>query len=293
MSPAVITVLLMGSLAAGWVDAVVGGGGLILVPLVMILNPSFSNAQALGTNKVAAVFGTGSSAVTLLRQIPSAKAAFKFVPLALVGSGLGALIASSVDKQIMRPVIIVLLIAVGTFVLLRPSFGQTNSPTHAGTDAPDNQYDDHRKAFPTSPNERDTPTPPPALKRGTDAWRRIAGVAAFIGGIGVYDGAFGPGTGLFLIMGLTSLLNQDFLTSAAWAKILNVCTNFGALVVFTIQGEVLWMLGLALAVTNVIGAQIGARMVLGRGAGFVRAVILVVVVAMASKLALDQFGIMG
>lgn len=269
MSPVVVTALLVGSLAAGWVDAVVGGGGLILVPLVMILNPSFSNAQALGTNKVAAVFGTGSSAVTLARRIPSAKAAMKFTPLALVGSGLGALIASSVDKHIMRPVIIVLLVAVGAFILLRPNFGQS------------------------SPRNRTSPTPSLPHNGKATVWRRIVGVAALVGGIGVYDGAFGPGTGLFFIMGLTTLLNQDFLTSAAWAKILNVCTNFGALVVFTIQGEVLWLLGLALAVTNVIGAQIGARMVIGRGAGFVRAVILVVVVAMAGKLALDQFGVTG
>ena len=128
MSPTVITALLVGSLVAGWVDAVVGGGGLILVPLVMILNPGFSNAQALGTNKVAAMSGTASSAFTLARKIPSAKSALTYSPLALLGAGIGALIASSVDKQIMRPIIIVLLVAVGIFVLLRPSFGQP-SPT--------------------------------------------------------------------------------------------------------------------------------------------------------------------
>lgn len=266
MSPTVITALLVGSLVAGWVDAVVGGGGLILVPLVMILNPGFSNAQALGTNKVAAMFGTASSAFTLARKIPSAKSALTYSPMALLGAGIGALIASSVDKQIMRPIIIVLLVAVGTFVLLRPSFGQ------ASTTAKNTQ---------------------PASNNASAVRQRFIGTMALVGGIGVYDGAFGPGTGLFLIMGFTTLLNQDFLTSAAWAKIVNVCTNVGALVVFAWQGEVLWMLGLALAITNVIGAQIGARMVLAQGSSFVRIVILVVVVAMAGKLALDQFGLMG
>lgn len=77
MSATVITVLLVGSLIAGWVDAVVGGGGLILVPLVMILNPQFSNAQALSLNKVAAIFGTGSAAITLARKVPSARTALK------------------------------------------------------------------------------------------------------------------------------------------------------------------------------------------------------------------------
>lgn len=90
-------------------------------------------------------------------------------------------------------------------------------------------------------------------------------------------------------MGFTSLLSADFITSAAWAKGINVFTNLGALVTFAVQGEVLWLLGLGLAVTNVIGAQIGARMVLGRGAGFLRGVILVVVVLMSAKLAYDQF----
>ena len=154
----------------------------------------------------------------------------------------------------MRPVIIAMLVIVGAFVLLRPSFGQA-SPTASPTRA------------------------------------RWVGVLALVLAISIYDGTFGPGTGLFLILSFTSLLGNDFLTSAAWAKIINVCTNLGALASFAFQGEVLWLLGLGLAVTNVVGAQIGARMALHKGAGFVRIVILVVVVTMSIKLALDQMGI--
>lgn len=255
MSATVISILLIGSLAAGWVDAVVGGGGLILIPLVMILNPGMSNAQALGINKVAAIFGTASSAAILVRKVPSATRALRYAPLALVGSAVGALIASSVDKQIMRPVIIVLLIAVGLFILFRPSFGQggTSSATNSASS------------------------------------RTLLGLIALVAAISIYDGTFGPGTGLFLILSFTGLLGGDFITSAAWAKVINVFTNLGALITFAIQGEVLWLLGLGLAVTNVIGAQIGARMVIGRGSGFVRIVILVVVVGMSAKLAYDQF----
>ncbi|RRQ18340.1 TSUP family transporter, partial [Corynebacterium bovis] len=118
MSVPVISALLIGSLAAGWVDAVVGGGGLILIPLMLILNPGMSTAQALGVNKVAAIAGTASSAAVLVRKVPSATRALRYVPLALVGSVAGALVASSVDRQVMRPVIIVLLVAVGLFILL-------------------------------------------------------------------------------------------------------------------------------------------------------------------------------
>ena len=254
MSATVITVLLVGSLIAGWVDAVVGGGGLILVPLVMILNPQFSNAQALSLNKVAAIFGTGSAAITLARKVPSARTALKYAPLAFFGAAGGAVIASSVDKDIMRPIIIAMLVAVGIFVAARPSFGQTPQPK-------------------------------------TVTRKRWLSVLALVAAIGVYDGTFGPGTGLFLILSFTTLLGTDFLTSAAWAKIINTFTNLGALVAFGLQGEVLWLMRLALAVTNVIGAQIGARMVIGRGAGFVRVVLLVVVVLMATKLTADQLGI--
>lgn len=256
MSTAVISVLLVGSLAAGWVDAVVGGGGMILIPLVMIMNPGLSNAQALGVSKVAAIFGTSSAAVALVRKVPSALKALRYAPLALLGSAGGALIASSVDRAIMRPVIIVLLIAVGLFVFFRPSFGSGSAAKPVGQ------------------------------RMST---RTVLGLAALITAVGVYDGVFGPGTGMFLIMGFTTLLGDTFITSAAWAKVINVFTNLGALVTFALQGEVMWLLGLGLAVTNVIGAQIGARMVLGRGAGFVRVVILVVVVGMSLKLAYDQF----
>lgn len=254
LSPTLISVLLLGSLAAGWVDAVVGGGGLILIPLVMIVNPGLSNAQALGVNKVAAIFGTASSAAVLVRKVPSASRALRFAPLALAGSAGGAMIASLVDKQVMRPVIIVMLVAVGVFILCRPSFGQGSS----------------------------------GVKRSTGR-RALLGIVALVGAISVYDGAFGPGTGLFLILSFTSLLGADFIESAAWAKVINVFTNLGALVMFALHGEVLWLLGLGLAVTNVIGAQVGARMVIGRGSGFVRVVILVVVVGMSAKLVYDQF----
>ena len=252
MSTTVIAVLLAGSLAAGWIDAVVGGGGLILLPLIMIMAPGLTNAQALGTNKFAAVFGTTSAAITLARRIPTAMGALRWAPLALIGAAIGALIAASVDQHIMRPIIIVVLVAVGFFVLLRPSFGRDTEPRIMS-------------------------------KR---SW--TAGAAVILA-IGIYDGAFGPGTGLFFIMSLTALMRGDFMTSAAWAKILNVATNIGALIVFGLRGDVLWLLGLGLAVTNIIGARIGARMVLGRGAGFVRVVILCVVVIMSGKLAYDQF----
>lgn len=223
-----IAVMLVGSLIAGLIDALIGGGGLILLPLILICNPQFSNAEALGVNKVAAIVGTGSAAVTLGRMVESARRSIRYAPLALIGAGLGALVASNVDKQVMRPIIAVLLVLVGTYVLLKPSFGQSS-------------------------------------KRNSVTTSRILAVCAAVLAIGIYDGAMGPGTGVFFIMAFTSIRGGDFLENAAWAKIANTFTNLGALVVFSLHGEIYWGLGLALAVANVIGAQIGARMVLAKG----------------------------
>lgn len=245
-------VMLVGSLIAGLIDALIGGGGLILLPLILICNPQFSNAEALGVNKVAAIVGTGSAAVTLARRVESARRSIRYAPVALIGAGLGALVASNVDKQVMRPIIAVLLVLVGTYVLLKPSFGQSS-------------------------------------KRNSVTMSRIVAVCAVMLATGIYDGAMGPGTGVFFIMAFTSIRGGDFLENAAWAKIANTFTNLGALVVFSLHGDIHWGLGLALAVANVIGAQIGARIVLAKGAAMLRILILVLVVVMSVKLGYDQF----
>lgn len=254
LSTTTISVLLAGSLAAGWIDAVVGGGGLVLIPLLMIMAPQFPYPTVLAVNKVASVSGTASAAALMLRRIPAARPAIRYVPLGLAGGALGAGLATAINKDVLRPIIIVLLVAVGLFVSLRPRFGQQ----------------------------------PATRKPGRRSWMAAT---LIIAGIAFYDGVFGPGTGLFLIMAITAVLGTSFLESAAWAKVINTSTNVGALVFLSWHGSVLWPLALALAVANVVGAQIGAHMALGRGTAFVRAVLLCVVVIMAGKLGADQLGI--
>ncbi len=108
-------------------------------------------------------------------------------------------------------------------------------------------------------------------------------------GLGFYDGLIGPGTGAFLVVTLTAILHMDLVTSSATSKVINVCTNLGALTMFAIQGTVLWQLGALLALLNLTGGLIGARMALKRGAGFVRGVLVVVVIGLLCKLAFDQW----
>ncbi|MEU7428117.1 TSUP family transporter [Streptomyces sp. NPDC040750] len=241
--------------AAGWVDAVVGGGGLILIPALLLAFPNLPPAVALGTNKLTAITGTSAAAVTFARRIKVPRSvALPAALLAIPAAGLGALSASSVPADWFRPIVMALLIGVAAFVAMKPSFGAVESA------------DDITRR------------------------RRLQVISLAGCGIGFYDGVFGPGTGTFLILTFTGLLSLEFVQSAASAKIVNVGTNLGALCVFAWQGNVMWSLGAAMAVGNITGAALGARTALRRGSGFVRVVLLVAVSGMVVKLAFDQFG---
>lgn len=246
-------ILIAGAALAGWIDALIGGGGLVLIPLILAVMPSLAPVTALAVNKVAAVTGTASAAVTLFRRVrPPAHLLVLYVPVALVCAGAGALAASSLDKQVMRPLIITLMLVVGLFVVFKPGFGTGESSV---------------------------------LPRGWRLWAATLAVALIAG----YDGIFGPGTGMFLIMAFTALLSQNFLTSAALAKVVNTATNTGALIVFISGGHVWWQLALVLAVANVIGAQVGARTVLGGGTKLIRYALLALVVVMCVYLGWQQY----
>lgn len=252
MDVGTIVVLFAGSMLAGFVDALIGGGGLILIPLLLLAVPTLPDTSAIATNKVASVGGTTSAAIAMLRRIRVDRQLLAIaVPLALVSAAGGAMLSALMSKDLLRPIIIVLLLAVGIFVALRPQFGAELAGTRS-------------------------------IGRG-----RWVLALLVLGTISLYDGFFGPGTGMFLIITLTSLLSHSFLESAAMAKVINSSTNIGALLVFALGGHVLWALGCALAVANVIGAQLGARMVINRGTGLVRVALLVLVVVMAGKLTLD------
>lgn len=255
MDAPTLTVLLAAASAAGWVDAVVGGGGLILIPVLLLIFPGMTPATALGTNKLTALSGTASAAIRLFTRTPlNWRALVGAFVVAAACSSVGAYTASRLPVSVFKPVVLVLLLAVGVFVATRPQFG---TAAHNST--------------------RTRATTLTALA-----------VAAVV--IAFYDGIMGPGTGTFMIITLTAVAGMTFLESSATAKVLNSGTNVGALIVFASQGHVLWLLGLALGVANIAGAQLGAHMALGRGAGFVRVVLLVVVVVMVGKLGYDMLG---
>jgi uncharacterized protein len=236
---------------AGWIDAVSGGGGLVQLPALLILLPGASPAQILATNKISSVCGTSAAAGTFYRRVrPDLRTALPMAGIAFVGAALGALCASLLPSDVFRPIVLVLLVAVATYVLRHPDAGKVQAL----------RWDGHRHH-----------------------------VAAGLGGLGIgfYDGIFGPGTGAFLVILLVGLLGYSFIQASAKARIVNLATNLGALVVFIPQGAPLWRLGLLMGACNVAGGWLGAHTAIRKGSRFVRVVFLVVVAGLILRLGLD------
>lgn len=238
---------------AGFVDAVAGGGGLVQVPALMILMPQIPLATAFGTNKFASIWGTGAAAVQYSRRVPMEwRVIIPAALSALIFAFLGSLTLSLLHAEALRPLIFVLLVIVLVYTLWKKNFGALHAPKFS----PDLQV--------------------------------AAGI--LIGAVlGFYDGFFGPGTGSFLIFAFVGLLGFSFLAASAAAKIVNVVTNLAAIVYFSWNGNILYGTALAMAVCNTAGGLLGSRMAIRKGSGFVRGLLIVVVVALLLRLSYDLF----
>jgi uncharacterized membrane protein YfcA len=250
-SPEALALLVLAAAFAGFVDAVVGGGGLVQLPALLVVLPAQPVVALLGTNKLSSIVGTASAAVHYARTVQvDRRQAAEMAGAAFVGSGVGALVATRVSSDLLRPVVLVALVAVLVYTLRRPALGEVE-----------------------------------ALRLSRPAQRAVAlgGGAA----IGLYDGFVGPGTGSFLVFLLVGAVGLSFLHASATAKVVNTATNLAALLLFALGGHVLVGLGLAMAASNLLGSQVGARLALRRGSAWVRRVFLVVVTALVLRLAYD------
>ena len=245
--------LLLAALFAGFIDAVAGGGGLIQVPTLLVALPGETPATVFGTNKLSSIFGTGNAALRYARRIalpwgvalPAAGAAFVF-------SFAGAAAVSWLPKDVVRPLVLLLLVVVLIYPVARPEFG-----TLAGS----------------------------RLAR-TREWRLALAAGAVLG---FYDGFFGPGAGSFMIFAFVRWFRLDFLHASGAAKIVNLATNAAALAYFVPSGHVLWGIGLGMATFNILGAILGARLALRHGSGFVRGSFVVVASLLILRLGYDTF----
>ncbi|ACZ29317.1 protein of unknown function DUF81 [Xylanimonas cellulosilytica DSM 15894] len=242
--------LVVAGFAAGWVDAVVGGGGLIQLPALLLV-PGIAPVQALATNKVGSIMGTSTSSITYARRVqPDFTTAGPMAVAALAGAVGGAVLAARIPAAAFRPIILVVLVAVFVYTLLKPSLGDRTR-----------------------------------LRWEGNRHRVTAAMTGLV--IGVYDGVLGPGTGTFLVIALVGVLGYAFLPASALAKIVNFATNLGALIFFVPAGHVIWHLGLAIGAANLMGGYLGARMAVARGSRFVRVVFVVVVGALILRLGYD------
>jgi uncharacterized protein len=231
----------LASALAGFVDAIVGGGGLVLVPALFAAYPGVAPATLFGTNKSASVWGTAWAARLYARRVslnwsslgPAMAAAF-------AGAAFGAWLVTQVSAGSLRKALPFILAAVLIYTLSRKDLGRDHAP-----------------------------------HRSVAAERLIATLIGLV--IGFYDGFFGPGTGSFFVFLLVRALGYDFLHASASAKLLNVATNIAALAWFVSAGHVMPQVAATMAVANVAGSYVGTHMALARGAGFVRGVFIAVV----------------
>jgi uncharacterized membrane protein YfcA len=244
-----IALLCFAALVAGGVDAIAGGGGLITLP--MLLATGLPPHVALGTNKGQSVFGAFSALVRFSRaRLVSGKLALVTFPLGLLGAFAGTRLVLWVKPEVLKPLVLVLLVAVAAFL-----------------------------AFRKGPPPGDRPEPPLSRQQA------LGGVVALI--IGAYDGFFGPGTGTFLIVAFSTLLGHGLMRASADAKVVNFASNIAAVVLFWWNGVVLWKVALPMAVAQFTGAWIGAHLTVKGGDKLVRKVVLVVVAALVLKLGSD------
>lgn len=242
--------LILAAFSAGLVDAIAGGGGLIQLPALLIGLPQASTVEVLGTNKVASVFGTTASALTYRRSVKTdARFLVTMALPALFGSVLGALSASLIPTQSMRPIVFVLLVSVAIYTWRKPDLGSIE-----------------------------------ALRYQKNKRFLISAIAGLV--IGFYDGIFGPGTGSFLML-ILIYLGFAFLSASSIAKVVNVSTNLGAILVFGLHGAILWQVGLVLAMANIVGGLLGARLAIRGGSTLIRKVFLFVTVALIFRVGID------
>jgi hypothetical protein len=251
----VVLLLVLAALAAGFVDAVVGGGGLIQLPALVIGLPGASPVQLLATNKLASFCGTTVSSATYYRRIqPDPRTFLPLMGFAFLGAMGGALVASLIPASAFNPIILAVLVVVGAYVLLKPDAGELTELRHAG----------HRHTL-------------------------LAMLTGLV--IGFYDGALGPGTGSFFVFALVGLLGYNFLEASAKAKLANWATNLASLVIFIPQGAVMWRIGLLMGLANLAGGYVGARTAVARGATFVRIFFIVVVSAFIVRIGGEVVGL--
>jgi uncharacterized protein len=242
-----VILICLASTFAGFVDAIVGGGGLIFVPTLLAIYPNTAPATLFGTNKSASVWGTAFATWRYSRQLtPDWSMLLWAGGVTMIGAFMGSWCVTELSADFLRQLLPVILLLVLIYTLWKKDLGHTHAPRFSAT---------------------------------RERW-----IACLIGlGIGFYDGFFGPGTGSFFIFLFVRVLGYDFLNASMSAKFLNLSSNIASIALFSLKGHVWWHLTLPLALCNIVGSLLGTHLALRHGAGFVRIIFMVVVAALICK----------
>ncbi|EGY53191.1 TSUP family transporter [Neisseria shayeganii] len=238
-----IAALFLVAAAAGFVDALAGGGGLLTIPALLL--SGLPPVSALATNKLQACAGSFSASLTLVKKgVAHPGAIRRALVLAFIGSAIGTVLVQLSPAQMLTVLIPFLIAGIGLYTLFAPSLGQTARP--------------------------------PKISR--QSWQRY-----IVPSIGFYDGYFGPATGTFFSLSQAVLRGTDLVRATADAKLLNFATNLASLIFFLLGGHIVWLAGLAMMAGQALGAFFGARMVVKGGTRLIRPMMVMMCFAMVAK----------
>lgn len=253
MDSLVLILLCMAAFSAGFIDAVVGGGGLIQTPMGIILLPNLPVANIIGSLKIPSFSGTFFAAIQYLKKINmNWKLLLIMMILAVPSAFLGSTLLVYMSNDFMKPLLLIILSLLFIYTYVKKNFG-----IHS-----DKSYSPKKQLF-------------------------YAVLISFF--IGFYDGFIGPGTGSFLVLAFVIILGFDFLQASANAKMVNLATNFGSICLFIIKGKIIWTIAIPMAICNALGGYVGAKLAISKGNKFIRIFFLVVVLGTLFRFAYDVF----
>lgn len=253
MTTEVIILLCVAAFAAGFIDAIVGGGGLIQTPAGLVLLPHLPVATVIGSLKIPAFSGTALASLQYMQKVPIKWRLMSVMAvLAFCAAYAGSTLLAKVDNDFMKPLLLGILIVVAIYTYTKKNFGTHTEKDHSFTE---------------------------------QVWFSV-GIALVIG---FYDGFIGPGAGSFLVLAFISLLGFDFLKASAHAKLVNLATNLGSIVFFLASGKIIFAIAIPMAISNAVGATIGARLAIIKGNKFIRIFFLVIIIGTIMRFAYDVF----
>ena len=248
-----IIILCIAAFAAGFVDAIVGGGGLIQLPIALILLPSYPVASVIGSLKIPSFSGTSFAVYQYIRKVSmNWKLLLMMMLIALCAAFAGSQLLTMVHNDFMKPILLIVLNGVAVYTYSKKNFGQHSVKDHSSK---------------------------------TQIIYAI--IISLV--IGFYDGFIGPGAGSFLILAFITLLGFDFLHASANAKMVNLATNTGSIILFILKGSIIWSIAIPMAISNAIGGIIGAKLAINKGNQFIRIFFLIVIIGTLLRFAYDVF----